>query len=368
MLYVHIPYCHRKCTYCAFYSAVTKSDKQQYVDALCYELEWRRAEMDHPLRTVYFGGGTPTILSVAQLGQIIYTIRKNYDVSQVEEATIEANPEDLTAEFAEALCSMGFFNRVSIGVQSFRDDDLRLLNRRHSAKQSHEAVRRVFDAGVGNISIDLIYGLPGQGLNAWRDNLEVASLLPVSHLSAYALTVEPGTMLQRQIEEGRVVPADEDAVLAQYRELLAWAAKQGFEQYEVSNFSHQGCRSCHNSRYWNRTPYLGVGAAAHSFDGFSRRWNIADERQYVAGVRQGSVPFEKEVLTENDAFNEYVMTALRTCEGIVKSLVPPAFESLLSREIQRYIAAGLIQETATHYRPTAEGLLHADGIASELFV
>lgn len=367
MLYVHIPYCHRKCTYCAFYSAVTAADKQQYVDALCRELEWRRGEMAHPLRTVYLGGGTPTILTVAQLRQIVDAIKANYDVSQVEEATIEANPEDLTAEFLEALVGIGFFNRVSIGVQSFRDEDLRLLNRRHSAKQSREAVARVFEAGIGNISIDLIYGLPGQDLTAWRANLAAAATLPVSHLSAYALTVEPGTMLQRQIEAGRVVPADEEAVVAHYQELLAWAKEQGFEQYEISNFARQGCRSRHNSRYWDRTPYLGVGAAAHSFDGHARRWNVADERQYVAGIRQGEVPFERETLTEADAFNEYVMTALRTCEGIAKASVPPAYTARLACDIRRYVAAGLIQETATHYCPTAEGLLHADGIASELF-
>lgn len=367
MLYVHIPYCHRKCTYCAFYSAVTKADKQQYVDSLCRELEWRSDEMAHPLRTIYFGGGTPTILTVAQLGQIVDTIRKNYDVSQVEEATIEANPEDLTAEFLEALKSMGFFNRVSIGVQSFRDEDLRVLNRRHSVMQSREAVERVYNAGMSNISIDLIYGLPGQDLKAWQGNLEAAFSLPISHLSAYALTIEPGTMLQRQIEEGRVVPADEDAVVAQYQELLIWAAKHGFEQYEVSNFALPECRSRHNSRYWDRTPYLGVGAAAHSFDGHTRRWNIADEQLYISGIQHGFVPFEKEDLTENDAFNEYIMTALRTCDGIAKSLVPHAFVCSLSQNIQRYIVAGLIQETATHYRPTAEGLLHADGIASELF-
>lgn len=367
MLYIHIPYCHRKCTYCAFYSAVTAADKQQYVDALCRELEWRRAEMAHPLRTVYFGGGTPTLLAASQLRQIVDVIRANYDVSQVEEVTIEANPEDLTAEFLAALVGMDFFNRVSIGVQSFRDEDLRVLNRRHSAMQSREAVTRVWKAGIGNISIDLIYGLPGQDMAAWRVNLEAAASLPVTHLSAYALTIEPSTMLQRQVEEGRVVPADEESVIAQYHELLAWAASHGFEQYEVSNFSRPGRRSRHNSRYWDRTPYLGAGAAAHSFDGLRRRWNVADVQQYLAGIQQGIVPFDTEALTEADAFNEYVMTALRTCEGIDKALVPPAFAAPLARDIRRYVAAGLIEETATHYRPTAEGLLHADGMAAELF-
>lgn len=368
MLYVHIPYCHRKCTYCAFYSAVTAADKQGYVEALCRELEGRRSEMTHPLRTVYFGGGTPTLLSSAQLGQIVEVIRRNYNVSKLEEATIEANPEDLTAEFLQELSGLDFFNRVSIGVQSFRDEDLRILNRRHTAKQSREAVERVLQAGIGNISIDLIYGLPRQDLEGWRANLAIVDELPVMHLSAYALTVEPGTMLARQIGEGRVAPADEEVVMGQYQELRAWAAAAGFEQYEVSNFARSGFRSRHNSRYWDRTPYLGAGAAAHSFDGLCRRWNVADVKQYIEGSGLGMVPCEQERLSPEDGYNEFLMTALRTVEGIEKSQVPQAFSNRLEHDVRRYVVAGLIEDTATHYRPTAEGLLHADGIASELFI
>lgn len=367
MIYIHIPYCHRKCTYCAFYSAVTAGEKQPYVDALCRELALRKDAMPHPLRTVYFGGGTPTILSVSQLAQVVEAIRRHYDTSALEEVTIEANPEDLTPDYLRGLAELHFFNRISIGIQSFSDEDLRVLNRRHDSAQAFAAVRNAYEAGFDNISIDLIYGLPQQSVEAWRENLRKVELLPVSHFSAYALTVEEGTMLHRQIENGRVMPAAEEVVLAQYEALLSWARSQGFEQYEVSNFCRQGCRSRHNSRYWDRTPYLGIGAAAHSFSGTERRWNVADADEYVASANRGDVAHECEAITPVDAHNEYVMTALRTTAGIEKRLVQPRFAQSLQEKMAKYISAGLIEDSPQFFRPTQEGLLHADGIAAELF-
>ena len=219
MLYIHIPFCHRKCTYCAFYSTVSSGDRQAYVDALCQELRLRRHVMEHPLHTVYWGGGTPSLLSIAHVEQIVATLRECYQTAEVVEATLEANPEDLTPDYLRDLSRIGFFNRISIGVQSFHDDDLRLLNRRHNARQAVEAVRNAVAAGFDNVSVDLIYGLPGQTVEAWQDNLCRLASLPVCHLSAYALTVEDGTMLARQIEEGRVLPADEEQVLLQYAAL-----------------------------------------------------------------------------------------------------------------------------------------------------
>lgn len=367
MLYIHIPFCHRKCTYCAFYSTVSSGDRQAYVDALCQELRLRRQVMEHPLHTVYWGGGTPSLLSIAQVEQIVATLRECYQTAEVVEATLEANPEDLTPDYLRDLSRIGFFNRISIGVQSFHDDDLRLLNRRHNARQAVEAVRNAVAAGFDNVSVDLIYGLPGQTVEAWQDNLCRLASLPVCHLSAYALTVEDGTMLARQIEEGRVLPADEEQVLLQYAALQQWTGDNGFAQYEVSNYCREGRRAIHNSRYWNRTPYLGVGAAAHSFDGQRRRWNVADVRRYVESVGRGPIAHEEEELGLKDAYNEYVMTALRTVEGIDKGVVPPPFAVRLAQRIHRFIDEGLLVETPTHYRPTAEGLLHADGIAVALF-
>lgn len=337
-------------------------EKQQYVDALCSELRGRCAEQPHPLRTVYFGGGTPTILSIAQLSAIVDTIRAHFDTSQLQEATIEANPEDLTPQFLSDLRSLHFFNRVSIGIQSFHDDDLRVLNRRHNAAQTQAAVINARQAGFDNISIDLIYGLPGQDLEAWRHNLRQLESLPVSHFSAYSLTVEDGTMLQRQIELGKIVPASEQMALQHYYALLSWAAAQGFEQYEISNFCKPGMQSRHNSRYWDRTPYLGVGAAAHSFDGRCRRWNVADVQRYISNQE-----YDTEALSPTDAFNEYVMTALRTTAGINKQMIPAEYQSYLQKAIGRFVAHKLIEDTPTHYRPTREGLLHADGMSAALF-
>ncbi len=368
MVYLHIPFCHRKCTYCAFYSVVTAADKQAYVAALCRELAMRSHEVEHPVHTVYFGGGTPTILTASQLGQVVEALHAHYDLSEVEEVTIEANPEDLTPEYLEGLKALGFFNRISIGVQSFRDGDLKMLNRRHDAAQAVCAVNDAHAAGFGNISIDLIYGLPQQSLADWQENLAMAARLPVAHLSAYSLTVESGTMLAKQTEQGRVtMPSDED-VVSHYGVLVEWAENNGFEQYEISNFCRPGMRSRHNSRYWNRTPYLGVGAAAHSFDGEHRRWNVADASQYVASVSAGHIAHEEESLGLKDAFNEYVMTSLRTVEGIDKSMVQAPFRDRLAKGVRRFVDNGMIVETPTHYQPTPEGLLHADGMAAELFI
>ncbi len=368
ILYLHIPYCHRRCTYCAFYSSVTAGDKQGYVEALCQELHLRRGEQNHPLRTIYFGGGTPTILTIEQLFQVVETIRQNYDTCQLEEVTIEANPEDLTVAYTKKLRELDFFNRVSIGVQSFKDKDLRMLNRRHNALQSLEAVRNVEAAGFSNISIDLIYGLPGQTLEDWQDNLYQLESLPVSHFSAYSLTVEEGTMLEHQIAQGKVIPADEETVLSQYGTLLEWAAREDFIQYEISNFCRAGKQSRHNSRYWDRTPYIGVGAAAHSFDGRNRRWNVADVGRYVETVAEGNPQHEEETLTLADAYNEYVMTALRTTAGIEKAKVERPFYAQLTKKMKRFEDEGLIEETPTHYKPTRRGLLQADGMAVELMV
>lgn len=341
-----------------------------YVEALCRELVVRRK--GEPLKTVYLGGGTPSILSLAQLQRIVDTIRDNYDLSQLEEATIEANPEDLTMEYLEGLVSLDLFNRISIGIQSFSDSELHLLNRVHDGRQAVQAVGNAVAAGFDNVSVDLIMALPGQSVDNWKRNLDILSSMDrfdaVKHLSCYELTVEPGTMLERQIAMGRLQTADEEMATAQYQTLQTWCSSQGFVQYEVSNYCRQGFHSRHNSRYWDRTPYIGVGASAHSFDGLRRRWNVADVNSYVKSSMQGAVSCEEESLTAADAYNEYVMTALRTCKGIMKSLVAVEYRAFLKEKIARFVGSGLIVETPESYVPTQQGLLHADGIAAELFV
>lgn len=340
------------------------------MQALCREIECRAD--GRSLTTVYFGGGTPSQLTTAQLECVVDTVRRCFDLSDLQEATIEANPEDLTQDYVMALDGLGFFNRISIGIQSFCDDELRLLNRVHTADQARAAVQRAADAGFGNISVDLIMGLPGQSVAGWKANLDaVESLVPsgaVKHLSCYELTVEPGSILERQLAAGRVEMPGEDVVEEQYAVLQGWCRQRGFEQYEVSNFSRPGHRSLHNSRYWNRTPYIGVGASAHSFDGRSRRWNVSDVAQYIAGAAIGKVPYGEETLSESDAYNEYVMTALRTADGIEKAMVDERYREHLGKHIAPFVKAGLVWDTGEAYRPTAEGMLHADGMAASLFV
>lgn len=341
-----------------------------YVEALCRELVARCK--DEPLKTIYFGGGTPSLLSSAQLQKIVDTIRNNYDLSKLEEVTIETNPEDLTTAYLEGLVRLGLFNRISIGIQSFSDRELHMLNRVHDGRQAVQAIDNAVLAGFRNISVDLIMALPGQSVDDWKKNLDILSSLDcfdaVKHLSCYELTVEHGTMLERQIVMGRLQIADDDMATAQYQVLQEWCATQGFVQYEVSNYCRSGFHSRHNSRYWDRTPYIGVGASAHSFDGHSRRWNVDDVNSYVESSLQGDVVHEEEILSAADAYNEYVMTALRTCNGLLKSYVSEEYRPFLKERMARFIASGLIVETPESYVPTQQGLLHADGIAAELFV
>lgn len=365
MIYIHIPFCHRKCSYCAFYSKVESGrlKVERYVDALLEEMASRRNEQTMPVRTVYFGGGTPSILEINELKHIVDGLRTCFDLHDVEEATLECNPEDLTPEYLDELRKLHFFNRLSIGVQSFDERLLRTINRRHSPQQAIEAVLHAHEAGFENITIDLIYGLPGQSLADWQATLEQATALPVKHISAYALTLEEGTALAVQVKQGRVELPGEELLLQQYDMLYQHLTKAGFEQYEVSNFCLPGWHSQHNSRYWDRTPYLGLGAAAHSFDGQRRRWNVADVERYC--TLHG---FEEETLAEKDAYNELLMLRLRTAEGINCEKVPTAFVRRFDEGMKTMMARGWIVQEGACFRPTREGLLHADGMASELFV
>lgn len=376
MIYIHIPFCVRKCSYCAFYSIVNESGRQAYVDALCEEIRQRADELwdtRHKVHTVYIGGGTPTVLTIEQFEQILERLHRSFNMSEVVECTIEANPENLTPQYILSLRRMGFFNRISVGIQSFDDADLCTLNRRHSGEQAREALRQAKNMGFRNVSVDLIYGIPGQTGAGWLANLDVCAEIGVQHLSCYALTVEKGTMLERQIDTGRVAMPDDSDMVSRYRLLLDWCRANGFRQYEVSNFCVGPYRSRHNSRYWNRTPYMGFGAAAHSFDGQHRRWNVPDVGRYVrqlsVGGRLRAVDYyESETLSQADAFNEYVMTALRTTDGIDTSLVDARYMEGLKRGMAKFVAAGLVDECDGVYRPTEEGLLHADGMATDLFV
>lgn len=323
----------------------------QYVDALIDEMRERRGEQDHPIRTVYFGGGTPSILPLGELDRIVKALHESFDLSHVEEVTLEANPEDLTVDYLQGLKSLDFVNRLSIGIQSLDDAVLRLIGRRHTAAQAVEAVERAYETGFHNLSVDFIYGITR---NPCITNIS-SVLSEVSHVSAYALTVESGTALAAQVGQGRVVLPDEDEVIRQYHAIRQCLLEEGFLQYEISNFARPGFESKHNGRYWNRTPYLGLGPGAHSFNGYCRRWNHPDGT------------FGEEVLTEADAYNELLMTALRTTRGLALAQVPEKYKERLHQKMQPYVDCGWIIRNDGFYTPTEEGLLHADGMAAELF-
>lgn len=354
MIYIHVPFCHRKCTYCAFHSKALsgKSEVIGYVDALLDEMERRRDEQAHPIQTVYFGGGTPSILPIDQLARIVESLRRWFDLTQVQEVTIEANPEDLTPDYLRVLAGLHFFNRLSIGVQSLDDTVLRLLNRRHTVRQALDAIENAREAGFHNISVDFIYGLPEAPVFPGNPDF----LEGVTHVSAYSLTVEPGTALAVQVGQGRVTLPDEEETVRQYHALHDMLVSKCFEQYEVSNYARPGYRSRHNSRYWSRTPYLGLGPGAHSFDGTHRMWNNPD----------GTVG--SETLTAADAYNELLMTAMRTTDGLAVADVPDEQRERLHLMMQPYVDCGWIVFSDKCYQPTVEGLLHADGIAASLFV
>lgn len=377
MLYIHIPFCHQKCTYCAFYSIPSLQQMESYVDALCQELILRKKESIRPLQTIYFGGGTPSILPLPLLHKIITTIQQHYDCSQTQEITLEANPEDLSLDYLTQLYHTQlyhthFINRLSIGIQSFHNHHLKTLNRRHSSAQAIQAIQSAHQLGFHNISIDLIYGLPNQTLTEWQQNLaQLSNLEPyITHLSSYALSVEPGTMLHKQISTHHIQLPTEEEVMLQYQSLQQWITQHHWQQYEISSYCRNNHQSKHNSRYWNRTPYIGIGAAAHSFDGAHRRWNISNVNQYIQSQHKHTPFYEIETLTSADAYNEYLMTALRTTAGIDTNYLKttwPQYTQTFQNAIAKYIQHGLLQYDQHLLKPTPQGLLQADGIASDLF-
>ena len=311
-IYIHIPFCKTRCAYCDFYSTTQTSLRERYIQALCRELELRNGYLQgHPVHTVYFGGGTPSQLRPTDLERIFGPLYKVYGLEQCTEITLEANPDDLTDDYVAALARLPF-NRVSMGIQTFHDPTLRLLNRRHTAAQAVAAVNRLRRAGIRNISIDLIYGLPGETQERWEADLRQALSLDVEHISAYLLTYEEGTPLYRMKQQGQVQEADEDSCLCFFTTLMDTLAANGYEHYEISNFCKPGFHSRHNSSYWQGTPYLGCGPSAHSYNGQTRSWNTPSIDRYLAGIDSGQPASDTERLSLHTRYNEYIMTRLRT--------------------------------------------------------
>ena len=357
-LYLHIPFCKSRCIYCGFYSTVGLDLRQKYVDAVCKEMEMRRTE--DAIKTIYLGGGTPSQLTGDQLRQLFYIINKVYG-DEAEEVTIECNPDDVTVEFAEALPRLTV-NRVSMGAQTFDNKRLQFLHRRHNAEQVPIAVQRLRDAGISNISIDLMYGFPGETQDDWQRDIDAALALDVEHLSAYCLMIEEGTPLHRM----GIKPCDEETERTMYYALIDRLTAAGYEHYEISNFAKPGYRSRHNSSYWHDVPYIGLGAAAHSYDGKNRSWNVADIKAYIAAIEQGKRPAEWETLDEDTHYNDRITVALRTNDGLDLNTLSERHHHYCMKEAQRFIDDGLLQLKGHHLILTRKGLFVSDMVISEL--
>jgi oxygen-independent coproporphyrinogen-3 oxidase len=373
-LYLHIPFCKQACHYCDFHFSTSMGLKGQFVEALVKEMALRQTYLPDPsapLETIYFGGGTPSLLTAEELGQIFSAIQANFQVAPHAEITLEANPDDLTAEKLAVLAASPV-NRLSIGLQSFHEPHLRLMNRAHSALESGQAVRQAQAAGFENISVDLIYGVPAVGHAIWEEDLAQLFALNVPHVSAYALTIEPDTAFGRRLKKGTFVAPPEEFVAQQFEILLAQLRAHGYEQYEISNFCQPGRESRHNSNYWRGVPYLGLGPSAHSFDGRSRQYAVANNPQYVAAVlERGEVPATTEHLSPLDQANEYLLTTLRTSRGCDLRYLRDALGLNLLADRAEYLNSLLAQDMATLdndvLRLTDAGKLLADHITLELF-
>jgi oxygen-independent coproporphyrinogen-3 oxidase len=368
-IYIHIPFCKQACHYCDFYFSTSVKKKPEMVEAICKELLLRKEEISGDVETIYFGGGTPSLLSAEELQQIFDVIHSNYSVVENREITLEANPDDLSEEKLKMLAASSI-NRLSIGVQSFFEEDLKLMNRAHNAEEALESIK-LAKQYFENISIDLIYGIPGMSNERWKENLQIALDLEVPHISSYALTVEPKTALKSMIEKGKVAPVEEEQAKEQYEIMIEELAAAGFDNYEFSNFGKPGFFSRNNTAYWFGKPYLGIGPSAHSFDGFHRKWNISNNTLYIKSLQKGEIPAEIEKLSISDRYNELVMTRLRTKWGIAIDEVERSFgikyKDYLLRE-----ATGLIEDKQLEWHDnrlqvSKKGKFLSDGIASELF-
>lgn len=369
-IYIHIPFCKQACHYCDFHFSTSLKHKQRVIDAICSELVLRKKELNGTVETIYFGGGTPSLLSSEELMQLFETIQEHYVLSENPEITLEANPDDLSEATLEAF-SRSPINRLSIGIQSFFEEDLKLMNRAHTAEEALTCIEMATHY-FPNSSIDLIYGIPGMRVERWIQNLDTALKLNVPHLSCYALTVEPKTALETFIKKG-IVPAVEDAVAAaHYEHLLEKTEAAGYENYEFSNFSKPGFHSRNNTGYWMGKPYLGVGPSGHSYDGNCRSWNVNNNTKYIKAIEAGTLPLEREELSARDRYNEYVMTRLRTMGGISLEEVAEGFGSeyktYLLKQAEQHLKNKLLFVEDARLKVTRKGKFLSDGIASDLFL
>jgi len=369
-LYIHIPFCKSKCAYCDFFSVATLQRKGEFLKAIETEMELQKNYLEKEnLKTIYFGGGTPSILSIKEIEQILSQIKKYQTIEKDAEITLEANPDDLSVEYLLQLRKSGI-NRLSIGIQSFIDRDLKLMQRRHDSKKAFDVINEAQACGFDNISTDLIYGLNGLTLKEWKYNLDTLLSLPIKHLSAYHLTIEPNTLFNKWYKQNIIKLPTEIESVNQFEMLIKKTKKKNFIQYEISNFALDGFFSKHNSNYWRNEKYLGIGPSAHSYNLTSRQWNISSLPNYLDAISQGKVPYEKENLTLNDRYNDYIITTLRTMWGININKVENDFGKLyfdfLTKEIDVFVKNKLLKKVNDFFVLSEKGKFLSDRIISTL--
>ena len=369
-IYIHIPFCKKKCYYCNFYKSVVVNKKEDFLQSLKKEILQRKEELqEEEIETIYFGGGTPSLLTIEEIEDVLNTVFKNFSVSENAEITFESNPDDLTYSYLKKLSETPV-NRLSIGIQSFKDSDLILVNRRHRSDQAIKAVKDAQNAGFNNISIDLIYGLPKQTMEEWKRNIEITLSLNVQHISSYCLTYSKGTVFYKRLQTGKLRELSDDLCFSQFKYLVDRLKEDGFEQYEISNFSKPGYRSAHNSSYWLRKKYLGFGPSAHSYDFNRRRWNKADLDFYIKNVNENNIYWEDEILDTTDRYNDYMITSLRTIWGISEDILISDFGEryldFFKKGILSYIKTGHIISNNGNYSLTTDGLFISDMIMEDL--
>ncbi len=367
---MHIPFCKTRCIYCDFYTGTDESKIDSFVTALCTEARMRKDEITEPIKTVYFGGGTPTRLSKQHFEEIFDALFATIPIEKNAEITIEANPDDLSPEYIQILAELPF-NRISIGIQSFNDDELIFLSRRHTAKQAINAVKSCQQKGFHNISIDLMYGLPNQTLKTWQQNLRQAMDLRIQHISAYHLIYEEKTKLHKLLQQHKIQPVSDELSTEMFSTLIDTLSENGFEHYEISNFAKNELYSKHNTSYWQNEKYLGLGPAAHSFDGENRSWNVASLTKYIESIHQGKLLQESEHLSLSEKYNEFILTGLRTKWGVdlreLKTIFGEQYYDFCISNAQKFIDKKLLLQTQNYsLQLTREGIFISDGIMSKL--
>lgn len=372
-IYIHIPFCKKACFYCDFHFSVSFKIKEKIITAICQELIIRKDFFDpkETISSIYFGGGTPSVLSIKEIDEILGAVYSHYNVEKNAEITFECNPDDLTQDYLRELKFVGI-NRLSIGVQSFNDEYLKWMNRSHDASQSKKSIEYGAEAGFNNITLDLIYGLPQLSNKEWSANLNEALSLPVNHLSAYSLTMEENTPYIKLVNQGKYKKPSDDISSSHYQILVQQTTDLGWEHYEVSSFCKPGNYSKHNSSYWSGNKYIGVGPSAHSYDGNSRYWNVSDNKSYLECISTKKRYFESEELTVSNRVNEYLLTGLRTKWGVDLELLSNKYDynvmSLFEKDIKYWISLNWLEMKDSNMKLTNKGMLFADHISSTLFL